>query len=202
MKLLCFTDMHGSMKALKRIQDTAKKEKPDYILCAGDFTVFEQNMESIMKKLDQINIPLMIIPGNHETGERVKHVCTAFKNIVYINKGMLTTDNAIFIGNEGNGFSIDDPPFKKWGVKVLKDFKKESRQEKKVILLTHAPPYGTKVDLILEDHCGNKAVRTFIEKLQPDLAVSGHLHECAGNHDKIKNTVVINPGPYGTMVTI
>ena len=202
MKLLCFTDMHGSAKALKILQKLVKSKNPDYIICAGDFTVFEQNIESILKTFNQFKIPLLIIPGNHESGERLRELCKRYDNIIYINKGVLKTKDVIFIGNEGNGFSIDDPPFTRWGKKALKDIKKKDRKDKRVVLITHAPPYGTTTDLILEDHCGNKSVRQFIERLQPHLAVCGHLHECSGNHDKIGNTVVLNPGPYGKIVIL
>ena len=202
MKLLAFADMHGSMKALKSITSLAKTKRPDYILCAGDFTVFEQNIVGILKSLDQLRIPVLMIPGNHETGDRLKELCKKHRYIIYLNKGVLETKDAVFIGNEGNGFSIDDPKFRKWGIDVLKDLRTRDFGNKKIVLMTHAPPYGTNTDRILEDHCGNKAVREFIEKLQPDIAVCGHLHECSGKTDHLKKTRIINPGPYGKIIQL
>ena len=50
--------------------------------------------------------------------------------------------------------------------------------------------------------CGDKSIKNFIKKIYPDLVISGHLHENAGKEDKIKNTKLINPGPYGKIITI
>ncbi len=79
----------------------------------------------------------------------------------------------------------------------------------KVILNTHAPPYNTRLDLApkldknlkpvtamgqpVMVHVGSKSVRKFIEKYQPLIGLHGHIHESYAA-DKIKNTVVVNPG--------
>jgi len=70
-----------------------------------------------------------------------------------------------------------------------------------VILVTHAPPYNTKVDQILEEHAGNKSLRKIIQEIQPALVVCGHLHECVGK-DYIGKTLVINPGYKGRIVSL
>ena len=73
---------------------------------------------------------------------------------------------------------------------------------KKHVLITHAPPYGTKLDDIYGEHCGSKSIRDFIYKHKPLLAVSGHLHETAGREDYIGDSRLINPGKKGKLVTI
>ena len=75
-------------------------------------------------------------------------------------------------------------------------------KDKKIILVTHAPPYKTNVDRIAGGHCGNKSIRHFIDKNKIDLVVCGHLHENFGKEDKIKKTRIINPGPFGKIVEI
>jgi Icc-related predicted phosphoesterase len=72
----------------------------------------------------------------------------------------------------------------------------------KVILVTHAPPYNTKVDRINGNLCGNKSIRNFISEVKPVLAVCGHLHETAGKRDKIGKTLVINPGYKGMVIDL
>jgi Icc-related predicted phosphoesterase len=57
------------------------------------------------------------------------------------------------------------------------------------------------IDNIGGEHAGNKTVRKVIERIKPILAISGHLHECAGI-DKIGKTVVINPGHNGRVIVI
>lgn len=193
MKILAFVDTHGSSSAINKIKSKAKKENVDLLICAGDLTIFEQNLEKILKKLDSLNKPVLMIPGNHESEGRLKKFCAKFKNIIYIHKGMLRLKKNVFIGYAGDGFSMNDPEFRKWGDKVRKELKKKDN----VILITHAPPHKTKLDNMMGEYCGNKDIRKFIEKVDLVLAISGHLHENAGKEDIIKGTKVVNPGPYG-----
>ena len=46
----------------------------------------------------------------------------------------------------------------------------------------------------LNDHVGSKSVRSFIERTQPLICFTGHIHEGIGV-DTIGITKVINPGP-------
>ncbi len=87
--------------------------------------------------------------------------------------------------------------------KKIKDFKKKMEKFEKVVLLTHAPPYNTRLDKIIEESCGNKSIRKFIKKHKKIvLAVSGHLHENAGREDHVGSTRVVNPGPFGRVMSI
>ena len=80
----------------------------------------------------------------------------------------------------------------------LKSLKKLS-SPKSTIYVIHAPPFNTKLDMITaREHVGSRAVRQFIEKEQPLLALHGHIHESpkmSGSwSDKIGKTVCINVG--------
>ena len=62
------------------------------------------------------------------------------------------------------------------------------------ILVAHCPPYQTAIDRIHSGlHVGSHSVRSFIETYQPDLCISGHIHEAPGE-DTIGRTHLINPG--------
>jgi uncharacterized protein len=70
---------------------------------------------------------------------------------------------------------------------------------KKTILVTHAPPFDTRLDMIhSKDHVGSKAIRAIIEDKQPILVLSGHIHESmqmtGSYHDLIGRTLCMNPG--------
>src|SRR5690606_8123947 len=68
------------------------------------------------------------------------------------------------------------------------------KEEKITLFVTHAPPYGTKTDLLPSgEHVGSKSIRKIIEELQPTINICGHIHEARGT-DKIGNTEIINPG--------
>jgi len=45
-------------------------------------------------------------------------------------------------------------------------------------------------------HVGSEAVRSFIENVQPELCICGHIHESMAE-DSIGKTRIINPGMLG-----
>ena len=198
MKILAFVDTHGSSDALKKVVQKAKKDDVDILACAGDISIFEQDLDKIIKKLDKIGKPVLIIPGNHESDKAMKKACEKTKNIVYLHKGMLKLKDHVFIGFEGDGFAHKDPEFERWGKRIKDQLKKKD----KVVLITHAPPHKTKLDRILDSYTGNKSIRKFIEKVDIVLAISGHIHETAGAEDKIRGTKVVNPGPFGKVYEV
>ena len=76
---------------------------------------------------------------------------------------------------------------------------KKLSSPKNTIYVIHAPPFSTKLDIITAGvHVGSKAVKEFIEKEQPLLALHGHIHESpkmSGSwNDKIGITICINAG--------
>ena len=210
MKILAFVDTHGNIKAIDRIVETAKKSDVDALICAGDVSIFEQNIESLIRKLASTKRAVLIIPGNHEAPKHLRDLCSKYKNIIYMNKAVLKIkDNkgriVIFMGNEANGFANNDPQFAEWGRKVKKqvhDLSKGMKKRPILILITHAPPYKTKLDNLMGSRCGNKDIRRFIEEMKVNLAIAGHIHENSGKEDRIKNTRVVNPGPYGKIIEI
>lgn len=63
------------------------------------------------------------------------------------------------------------------------------------ILVCHQPPYDTVNDLnVAGEHTGSHSVRKWIERTQPLLCFTGHIHEGTGT-DIIGQTRIINPGP-------
>ncbi|MGM5482211.1 MAG: metallophosphoesterase family protein [Nanobdellota archaeon] len=198
MKILAFTDMHGSMKAFNAIKK--KSKKAELILCCGDFTIFEIEIEEIIKKLDSLEKPMLIIPGNHEKDSTVEKLCKRTNNLHYINGTYYEDNNILVFGAEGNGFSIRDKHFEKMAKKFKRVHKRN--KNKPYILITHAPPYGTRHDLLIDEHCGNKTIRDFIKDTQPLYAFCGHIHENSYTKDTIEDTTTINPGPKGKIIEV
>jgi Icc-related predicted phosphoesterase len=63
-----------------------------------------------------------------------------------------------------------------------------------VILVSHTPPHATAADRVGSGaHVGSAAVRAFIERAQPDVCLTGHIHESRGT-DSLGRTVVVNSG--------
>ncbi len=68
------------------------------------------------------------------------------------------------------------------------------------IFISHNIPRDTKLDIVRNKnssangmHLGSSIARKFCEKYQPLICIGGHVHESPGK-DKIRKTIVINPG--------
>ncbi|MBW3004898.1 metallophosphoesterase [Candidatus Woesearchaeota archaeon] len=210
MKILAFVDLHskhgspeyvdfyGSIKYIKKLKALAKKEKPDVILFAGDASLFENHLEELMAKISEIGKKIFVIHGNHETAAVMKKICSFHDNLIFIHKKTVKLDDYVFVGFSGEGFLRTDKEMEKFLKKI-----KPKIKGKKTVLMTHAPPYKTKLDKIGREHCGNNTITKFIQSNKNILlAICGHIHETAGKKDKVNNATIINPGPLGVIIEI
>lgn len=197
MKVLAFVDLHGNKQALKKIIERGKKKDIKAVICAGDFTIFGNEEKEILTKLNKIGKPVLVVHGNHEDDMSLRKHCIMLKNCIFLHNNKFRINDYLFVGWGGGGFSYSDRHFEK----NFKRMKKWIKKDDKIVLVTHAPPYKTKIDSIGKEHAGSKSVRKFIERFKPVLAVSGHLHECVGE-DKIGKTKVVNPGHKGRILTV
>ncbi|MBU2523371.1 MAG: metallophosphoesterase [Nanoarchaeota archaeon] len=204
MKILIFTDVHGDSEIISRLLLKVKKEKPDAIICAGDITNFGFGIKSILKRLDSVNIPLFIIPGNHETDEEIVIYGQGMKNIQSIHLKPAMFHSLYIVGCGGGGFTQQHAEFEMSEKKFADSMKKVKMKDHKykTILVTHQPPYKTLLDLVYGDHSGSTSIRKFIQQHQPDYCITGHIHENEGKQDKIGKTIIINPGPLGKIIEI
>jgi uncharacterized protein len=200
MKILAFVDLHGSLKALKKLQSKVDREKPDIIVCAGDISIFEQNLDYLVHRISKFKKTVLFVHGNHEDAGTMKKACSLFENTRFIHGQSFVQDGVLFLGWGGGGFSTTDKEFEK----KANEFEKKMEGFDKVVLITHAPPYNTRLDRIIEESCGNKSIRNFIKKNAKKIraAVAGHLHENAGSEDHIKETRIVNPGPFGKVINV
>ncbi|MBI2124732.1 metallophosphoesterase [Candidatus Pacearchaeota archaeon] len=201
MKLLIFTDTHGSSIALRRIEHKVISETPDILVCAGDISIFEHGIGSIFRRLNKMHKKIIIVHGNHEDAATYLKYSKILKNIIFIHKKHHIEGNLLFLGYGGGGFAKNDREFEHLAKTRFNDAIKNNK-DKRIILITHGPPYRTRVDKLGRNYAGNKSFRNFIEKHKIDLHVCGHLHENFGKEDKIKNMRIINPGPYGKIVEV
>ena len=201
MKILAFTDTHGSLLALRRIEQKVRIQKPDLLVCSGDVSIFEHGILGIMRRLNKLNKKIIMVHGNHEDDSTFRKLSRIFKNVIFIHKNYFIEGNILFLGYGGGGFSVVDKEFE--NIAKIK-FKKiiQKNKNKKIILVTHAPPYKTNLDKLIQGHCGNKSIRNFVQKNKIDFLICGHLHENFGREDKIGKTKAINPGPFGKIIIV
>ncbi len=198
MRLLAFVDVHTNIEAMKKIEAKAKKGNPDFLICLGDVSIFEEYLDVVMQRFSRLNRKFLVIHGNHESENVMRKICSFYDNTTFVHKKIHYTGDFAFVGFGGGGFSLRDEAFER--------FVKESGpkiRNKKIILLTHAPPHNTALDNLHGEHCGNKSITEFIKNNKGVvLALSGHFHETAGKEDHVSNARLLNPGPYGKIINI
>jgi len=197
MKFLTFVDLHEDKKVLKELVARAKKPDVDFVVIAGDLTQFGKSLRYVLRHFNNIGKKIYLIPGNHESDRMFKGVLSDYKNCINFNLKAVKKEDYVFLGYGGGGFVQEDLEFRKIARRWYSKY-----QGKKIVLVTHGPPLGTKVDLMDKHHVGNKDYRKFIERIKPRLVICGHLHETAGVMDKIDKTNVINPGWEGMVVEL
>lgn len=204
MKLLAFTDLHSSMGSLKKVRAKIKKHKPDYVLCLGDSTYFG-DLPEVFEEINKLKAPVLMLPGNepHESIKEVRKLCKKYDNITFVHKKVVELQGYTLVAHGGGGFyghgeDARDEDFEKFIKRKAKKIKRP------VLLITHAPPHGTKLDYLdwLEEHVGCISYRDFIEEIEPLFALSGHIHESFNKKQKIGKTLVCNPSPQGKVFKI
>lgn len=197
MKFLTFVDLHEDRKQLKELIQRASEPDIDFIICAGDFSTFGRGMRNVFEQFDKLGKKVYFIPGNHEEQQGLMEKAADYENCVNLHQRAVKIGQYVFLGYGGGGFAMEDPGFRKIAREWYGKFK-----DQKVVLVTHGPPFGTTIDVLGSRHVGNKDYRKFIERIKPRLVVCGHLHETAGQVDKIGKTKLVNPGWNGMSIEL
>lgn len=168
----------------------------------------------VIRKLDSWGVPIIIIHGNGDfTKDKLKGYFKGLempKNIPRFEQIVKKTRNINYFPSSVVDFANDyqiitlgctnaDAP-DEFDVVMLKQLFKQKMKNKKVIFLTHEPPYGTKLDLTTYGpakghHIGSKPIMWAVKKYKPALNISGHVHETQGV-SRIGKTLCVNVG-YG-----
>lgn len=189
MKILAFSDIHGNKKAIASIIKVSKTKNPDILICAGDISSPQMSTKEVVKELKKTKKQVLIIHGNHETSREI----VSDKQVTNLHKNIVNIGGYNFLGFGGGGFSKRDIEFERF----TKNVKKEN-----IVLVTHAPPYNTSLDILPMGHVGSISIKNFIKNNKPIIAICGHLHENEGKSEKISKTLIINPGIKGKIIEI
>jgi Icc-related predicted phosphoesterase len=193
MKLLAFVDVHANQLALKELARKAKDA--DLLLCAGDVSIFGRGLLETLKTINSWNKPCLILHGNHEDEEEMQALVDALPNLHWIHGCEVQIGDLSVIGWGGGGFAREDPMLESWVAHL--------EPHPLRVFVMHGPPYNTAIDEPYPgEHVGCKTRRAVIEHLQPLLAIAGHIHENFGERSKVGETLVLNPGPLGTVIDL
>lgn len=210
MKILAFTDAHGNLSQINRLEK--KSRLCDLTLCAGDYSFFSKDINNLLKRLNRFK-NLYFINGNHEatvnTPEIIKK--NKLKSLNFIDSEYAFFKDIFLIGFGGGGFSTKDSDYHKFLMsidleKIFAEHAKKNSLKKYVpkykIFLSHTPPYGIRSDLVVDEHSGDINLKNFLKNNAFDYCFCGHFHEQFNTIDEIGKTIVINPGPKGLILNI
>ncbi|MCR8826079.1 metallophosphoesterase family protein [Pseudosulfitobacter koreensis] len=189
MKILAFSDLHH---ARARAADlVAASAGADLVIGAGDYCNMRQDLQGAMALLDGIKAPMVLVPGNAESADELR--AAAPRATVLHGTGCKINGLRLF----GLGCGIPPTPFGEWSCDL-----DEGAAEAMLagcdgadILICHSPPKGA-VDVTSGGmSVGSTAVRAAVERVQPELMLCGHIHDCWGQESLIGATRVVNLGP-------
>lgn len=200
MRVLAFTDPHGDVRNAQNIVDKAANERPDIIVCAGDFSHFGNNWRGLFEKLSRIGRRIHVVGGNHETDSLMRSLVSEYPFLVDV---AYTTaeERGVLIGGIP-GYDRDFWPSKRTDddvVTMLREIWGSRDRTKPLVFLTHYPPAGAVDGLSIPtpDAGGSATVASVIRSIEPELVVTGHYHQDFGSWGRLEDSCVVNPGPSG-----
>lgn len=189
MRIFAIADPHGNYSKISSL--LKKAGDIDLVLVAGDITNFGPD-EKALELFELFDAPILAVPGNCDQTSILKVLDNS--KAVNLHQNSYTIDDTVFIGYGGSNPTPFCTPFEMQECDIgegLEEIVKVSESKsRKLVLLTHAPPYGF-LDEVPAGHVGCTSISAFIGKAK--LIVCGHIHEARGVV-RTKGTVVVNPG--------
>lgn len=205
MKIIAFGDVHMAARKCRQIPGV---RDADLLIACGDLTNYGKHQEAkaVLEELLELNANLLALFGNLDNFEINDYLEQLDLNLH--GQARLLHGLVCLIGAGGSNPTPFHTPAE-FSEKEIADILHRGYQQATeyislaeslhkhkipIILISHAPPLGTRIDRLPGGrHVGSAAVRAFIETHQPDLCISGHIHEARGE-DMIGNTRLLNPG--------
>ena len=196
MKIVSISDVHMATRNLARMTEVWRDT--DLAIVAGDLTNFG-GIDDARKVLDDVRAcckNVLAVPGNLDQPETFPFF--EREGIALHGKGMVI-DGVGFFGCGGSNLTPFKTPSEFTEDEIyaaLEQGYSEVREVRPLVMVCHTPPLATKCDRIVSGKAvGSPAARRFIEEHQPEVCISGHIHESAAV-DSIGKTAVLNAGPF------
>ena len=189
-------DIHENLTYLPGI---SQLDRAEHVLISGDLTNCGDRRKAagIINKIKTYNPRVLAQIGNMDLADVDRF---------FTEQGINTHARAVDLGHGvwlmGLGYSLPTPfhtpseeteeVFKEW----LDQAHASCGEYEHLILMSHNPPLDTATDIIASGtHVGSRSVRDFIERVQPDICITGHIHE-SRSMDRMGDTVIVNPGSF------
>lgn len=195
MRALVFTDIHGSHASVERVLRASGDF--DMVIIGGDLTTNGTGVEAqeALERYRAFERPVYVIPGNMDPA--VVEDVLARGGVSIDGRGVVVGDVGFF-GVGATPFSPLHTPNEISEEETLRRAEAgwaEVQAARWKVMVVHTPPFDTALDRIYSGkHVGSTAVREFIERRGPDVALCGHIHESRGQ-ETIGTTLIVNCGP-------
>ncbi len=203
MRILLVSDAHGDVEKIRMLRAVER----DVTIYAGDFVdCAHPSMDVLISVLEELAREsfTIYVPGNCDPRDATRELNVS--NSINVHGRYYKIDDNVIVGLGGSNITPFGTPLEfpedeierelESALKGVIDSNLIGEQEisSKLILLTHVPPFNTKLDVIATgSHVGSTAVRSFIERHRPRVSLHGHIHESQAV-DTILSTTCVNPG--------
>lgn len=203
-RLLAFTDPHGSLVAAQRILELARREKPDLIICTGDYSEFGMRFDGFFAVLADLGREILYVNGNHEDGATDKRVRASYPFLRSVEGQVLSQAGLRLAGLPATpefwpGSRLDTDRLEQ----TLLELSLAPPGPGPLVVLSHYPPQGSAIAgmrYLTPDSGGSLLVRPIVERLKPALVISGHYHQDFGREAEFQGMRLVNPGPEGRII--
>ncbi len=197
MNILAFSDLHHSKSKAEAL--VSMSQEADLVIGAGDFCNMRQGLDDAMRMLDGIGCPMVAVPGNAESAEELRDATGAGTIVLH---GEETEFEGLRLF--GLGYGVPVTPFGPWSCDLDEAAAAAMLQPCQTadILVTHSPPKGVADATSNGVSVGSESIREAIKRVQPKLALCGHIHDSWGRSGRIGKTQVCNLGPSGRVFEV
>jgi uncharacterized protein len=188
-RILAFSDMHLSRRCARDV--VAEAGGADLVIGAGDFCNQRRGLDDAMSMLGPVLPRAVLVPGNAESAGELR--AAAGPATVLHGQGVERDGLRIF----GLGYAVPVTPFGSWSCDLSEDEAGAmlAAMDSADVLVVHSPPKGVADATSAGASVGSTAIRAAIERVQPRLAVCGHIHDSWGRSGRIGATHIHNLGP-------
>jgi len=190
MKILAFSDLHMAKNRAEAL--VAASAEADLVIGAGDFCIKRNGLGLAMAYFDRVTAPFVVVPGNNESEAELRAECRPEITVLH-GGGVEISGLKVF----GLGYGVPVTPFGDWSCDLTEEAAAAMLDscEGADVLVLHSPPKGI-ADLTADGiSAGSTAIRDAIARIQPKLAVCGHIHDSWGREGRIGETRIVNLGP-------
>jgi Icc-related predicted phosphoesterase len=193
MRLLAFSDIHRDLEQCARLVE--RSAEADVVIAAGDFASIHEGLEETIDALRPIDRPTLLVPGNNETEDALRAACDGWAQATVLHGQQTDVDGVSFFGL---GAGVPTTPWD-WSFDLSDDEAADRLAPcpEGGVLVVHSPPKGH-----LDKGFGSEAILRTIEDKRPQIAVFGHIHECAGEEEQLGPTLLANLGPAGKLLEL